>query len=99
MPEPQVLVTLGVDTHADTHVAAALDQLGRHLGTITVATITRGFHELVEWALQFGPGSRPINHSTNSGAGRGPVAPLRSAGAGAGADQPRMCSHLAMARA
>ena len=54
MPEPQVLVTLGVDTHADTHVAAALDQLGRHLGTITVATITRGFGELVEWASQFG---------------------------------------------
>jgi transposase len=50
MPEPQVLVTLGVDTHADTHVAAALDQLGRHLGTITVATTTRGFGELVEWA-------------------------------------------------
>src|SRR5919106_6881852 len=54
MPEPPVLVTLGVDTHADTHVAAALDQLGRHLGTITVATTTRGFHELVEWASQFG---------------------------------------------
>jgi transposase len=54
MPEPPVLVTLGVDTHADTHVAAALDQLGRHLGTITVATTTRGFGELVEWASQFG---------------------------------------------
>jgi transposase len=54
MPEPQMLVTLGVDTHADTHVAAALDQLGRHLGTITVATTIRGFGELVEWACQFG---------------------------------------------
>jgi transposase len=54
MPEPQVLVTLGVDTHADTHVAAALDQLGRHLGTITVATTARGFGELIEWASQLG---------------------------------------------
>jgi transposase len=54
MPEPQVFVTLGVDTHADTHVAAALDQLGRHLGTITVATTTCGFHELTAWASDFG---------------------------------------------
>jgi transposase len=27
-----VHVTVGVDTHADVHVAAALDQLGRLLG-------------------------------------------------------------------
>jgi transposase len=54
MPEHQALVTLGVDTHADAHVAAALDHLGRELGTITVATTTRGFKQLVEWASQFG---------------------------------------------
>ena len=55
LPQVQeVLVTLGVDTHADTHVVAALDQLGRHLGTITAATTTRGFAELLEWASQFG---------------------------------------------
>jgi transposase len=54
MPEPQAFVTLGVDTHADTHVAAALDQLGRHLGTITVASTTRGFGELIDWASAFG---------------------------------------------
>ncbi len=54
MPETPVLVTLGVDTHADNHVAAALDQLGRQLGTLTIPTSTRGFHELVEWAWQFG---------------------------------------------
>jgi hypothetical protein len=45
MPEPQVLVTLGVDTHADTHVAAALDQLGRHLATITVAIVRMSHDE------------------------------------------------------
>ena len=39
MPTPTELhsqvvhVTVGVDTHADVHVAAALDQLGRLLGT------------------------------------------------------------------
>ena len=54
MPDVEVLVTVGVDTHADAHVAAALDHLGRELGTITVPTTTRGFNDLVEWASQFG---------------------------------------------
>ena len=54
MPEVQLSVTLGVDTHADAHVAAALDHLGRELGTITVPTTTSGFTQLVEWASQFG---------------------------------------------
>ena len=31
-----LLVTLGIDTHADVHVAAALDHLGRELGTSLV---------------------------------------------------------------
>ncbi len=54
MPEPEVLITLGVDTHADAHVAAALDHLGRELGTISVATTTEGSNRLVAWASQFG---------------------------------------------
>jgi transposase len=54
MADSQVLVTVGVDTHADNHVAAALDQLGRELGTLTLSTTTRGFHELGEWASEFG---------------------------------------------
>ncbi len=33
MPHPQRLVTVGVDSHNDTHVAAAIDQLGRLLAT------------------------------------------------------------------
>jgi hypothetical protein len=32
----EALVILGVDTHADTHVAVALDGLGRRLGSKTV---------------------------------------------------------------
>ena len=54
MPEPDPLVTVGIDTHADAHVAVALDHLGRQLDTITVATTTRGFGELIEWASRFG---------------------------------------------
>jgi hypothetical protein len=35
-------VTVGVDTHGEVHVACALDQLGRHLATLEVATTLRG---------------------------------------------------------
>ena len=35
-------VTLGVDTHAELHVAAALDERGRLLGTCTIPTTTSG---------------------------------------------------------
>jgi transposase len=54
MPDAGVLVTLGIDTHADAHVAAALDHLGRELGTHTIPTTTRGFNDLVDWASGFG---------------------------------------------
>ncbi len=50
MPQPEVLVTVGVDTHADSHVGVALDQLGRDLGTIAVETTPRGYGELLSWA-------------------------------------------------
>jgi len=39
-------VTLGVDTHAEQHVAAALDERGRLLGTCTIPTTSIGFAEL-----------------------------------------------------
>jgi len=37
-----VLVTVGVDTHVDVHVAVALDQLGRRLGALTSRPAVRG---------------------------------------------------------
>jgi transposase len=49
-----VEVVLGVDTHLDFHVAVALDQLGRRLGTLTVPTTTSGYRALVSWAGGFG---------------------------------------------
>jgi transposase len=45
-------VTLGVDTHAELHVAAALDERGRLLGTCTIPTTATGFAELVRWTGQ-----------------------------------------------
>ena len=55
LPDAEVRVTLGVDTHADVHVAVALDQLGRRLGACTVATTPAGAQQLLGWASQFGP--------------------------------------------
>jgi transposase len=48
-------ITLGVDTHKDTHVAVALDGLGRRLGTLSIPTTPAGYEELVDWANGFGP--------------------------------------------
>jgi transposase len=48
------IVTVGVDTHADIHVAVALDQLGRRLGATTVPTTPQGYRQLEAWARQFG---------------------------------------------
>ena len=47
-------VTVGVDTHRDVHVAVALDQLGRRLGEIELATTRAGYQRLLAWAEQFG---------------------------------------------
>jgi hypothetical protein len=47
-------VTLGVDTHAEVHVGAALDERGRLLGTCTIPTTSTGFVELVRWVDQYG---------------------------------------------
>jgi transposase len=45
-------VTLGVDTHAEVHVAAALDGCGRLLGSCTIPTTSTGFTEPVRWLDQ-----------------------------------------------
>ncbi|MDT0460903.1 hypothetical protein RM550_35190 [Streptomyces sp. DSM 41527] len=47
MPSSSITsVTLGVDTHEDVHVAAALDQLGRRLGTLAVPSTPQGYASL-----------------------------------------------------
>jgi transposase len=48
-------VTLGVDTHADFHVAAVIDPLGRHLGHASFETTVAGFMALLAWANDIGP--------------------------------------------
>jgi transposase len=47
-------VTGGVDTHADIHVAAALDPIGGLLGVEEFATTPDGYHQLLAWLGSFG---------------------------------------------
>jgi transposase len=49
-----MLVTVGVDTHLDIHVAVAVDQLGRRLDDSEVPTTAAGYDELVVWAETLG---------------------------------------------
>lgn len=50
----RVMVTGGVDTHKDFHVAAAKDDLGRLLDTATFPATTAGFAALLAWLQTFG---------------------------------------------
>jgi transposase len=44
----------GVDTHKDVHVAAALDELGRLLGTESFRTPAAGSRQLLSWLRSHG---------------------------------------------
>ncbi len=54
IPTGAATITLGVDTHKDTHVGVALDGLGRFQGTLSVAANLAGYEKLLEWASGFG---------------------------------------------
>jgi hypothetical protein len=63
-------LTIGIDTHADIHVAVALDQFGRRLDTCTIPTTSAGFTALLDWSKQFGSVERIGMEATGSyGAG------------------------------
>ena len=51
-------VTGGVDTHADVHVAAAVDHNGGWLGVESFPANLAGYESLVGWLAGFGPISR-----------------------------------------
>jgi transposase len=53
-PDTEFAVILGVDTHLDFHTAVAVDDLGRHLGELSVPTTAKGYEELLSWAGGFG---------------------------------------------
>ncbi len=52
--DPEREVTGGIDTHADTHTVAALDDLGRLLGHATFAATSHGYEQLLNWLSSHG---------------------------------------------
>src|SRR5215207_5251112 len=69
-PDAAERVTVGVDTHRDLHVAVALDQQGRWLGTRGFPTTPAGFAALTTWAIRYGTlGSIGIEGTGSYGAG------------------------------
>jgi hypothetical protein len=52
--EDACVITGGVDTHADTHVAAALDPLGGLLGVREFPATAAGYADLLSWLGGFG---------------------------------------------
>jgi transposase len=55
MAQPDHGVTIGIDTHGDTHVAAAFtSDLGRPLGHLAIATTPAGYRSLLAWARRLG---------------------------------------------
>jgi transposase len=47
-------ITGGVDTHKDTHTAAALDATGRAIGNATFPASAAGYDQLLSWLRSFG---------------------------------------------
>ena len=59
-------VTGGVDTHADNHMAAAVDQNGGLLGVESFPASETGFEGLLAWLVGFGPVSQVGVEGTGS---------------------------------
>ena len=72
-------VTGGVDTHADVHVAAAVDANGGVLGVESFTTTPAGFRELHCWLAGFGAVDRVGVEGTGA-YGAGLARHLRSRG-------------------
>ena len=54
MTNQDVQVTIGVDTHLDTHVAVALNQIGRTLAIESFPADPVGYRRLIAWAERLG---------------------------------------------
>ena len=54
MPEHQMTVVGGVDTHRDDHVAATIDSLGRLLGVASFPATGAGYGDLLDWMRSWG---------------------------------------------
>jgi transposase len=79
MPAAATAVTVGVDTHLDTHVAAVIDQAGRLLDTKAFPASTRGDVALVTWADRVGPVERVGVEGTGTYGPAWPASPTPTA--------------------
>jgi transposase len=61
-------VAIGVDTHARSHAAVALDRLGRVLGSLEITVDERGFAQLARFARSFGQAAFVIEGTGSYGA-------------------------------
>jgi len=52
------MITVGVDTHRDSHFAVVLDELGQLLGELVIEASASGYRELEVWAVGLAPGAR-----------------------------------------
>ena len=66
MKHQDTLIIGGVDSHADTHHAAAIDQRGALLATKGFPTTTPGYRELLDWLCAFGEVDMVAVESTGS---------------------------------
>ncbi|MDQ3676774.1 MAG: IS110 family transposase [Actinomycetota bacterium] len=66
MQDQEIVVIGGVDAHADTHEAAALDERGALLGTEQFPTTTAGYSALLSWLESFGRIDTVATESTGS---------------------------------
>jgi len=70
MAQQERIVTGGVDTHLDVHVAAVIDDVGRILATHSFPVTKRGYCQLHRWMASFGSISKVGIEGTGSyGAG------------------------------
>jgi transposase len=77
-PERAARVLGGVNTHKDVHVGAALDELGRLLGTGSFPTTTTGYQQLWRWLRSWGEVATVGVEGTGSwGAGLAFISPPR----------------------
>lgn len=58
MQDAETGITGGVDTHRDSHMAAALDPLGRIVGVAQFPATPNGYARLLAWMKDFGPVER-----------------------------------------
>lgn len=54
MTSTRAVVTVGVDTHSDTHHAAVIDEVGRPLADAGFPTTPAGYRQLLDWAREHG---------------------------------------------